>query len=81
MPQPSRNTCSAGNFRYQNLGVSTHSLQQTLPLTAEEETIFVDEIVDKVLPLNPFGLDLAIKAATTMTGNHETYIKTLEVFR
>jgi len=52
-----------------------------LPLTAEEETIFVDEIVDKVLPLNPFGLDLAIKAATTMTGNHETYIKTLEVFR
>jgi hypothetical protein len=46
-----------------------------LPLTAEEETSFVDGIVDKVLPLNPLGLDVAIKAATRMTGNHETSLK------
>jgi hypothetical protein len=48
-----------------------------LPLKADKETSFIDEIVDKVLPLNPFGLDLAIKAVK-MTGNHETWMKILE---
>jgi hypothetical protein len=35
-----------------------------LPLTADKETSFVDGIVDKVLPLNPLGLNVKIKAAT-----------------